>query len=99
MVFYCPSLRPKRALVYFFYLTQKVPKFRHSGLKTSHTIQTILLGVGLCYNPNMKSGSKTKSETRETKKKLKMKVSGRSVFKLKTILDKKSVPRELTERA
>ncbi|MFA7209407.1 MAG: hypothetical protein WC120_03920 [Parcubacteria group bacterium] len=47
----------------------------------------------------MKSGSKTKSETRETKKKLKMKVSGRSVFKLKTILDKKSVPRELTERA
>lgn len=33
---------------------------------------------------------KTKAETRETKKKLKMKVSGKSVFKLKDILTKKS---------
>jgi len=39
--------------------------------------------------PN-KNNKKTKAETRETKKKLKMKVSGKSVFKLKTIIVKKS---------
>jgi hypothetical protein len=39
--------------------------------------------------PN-KQSKKTKAEVRETKKKPKMKVSGKSVFKLKDIIVKKS---------
>jgi len=47
----------------------------------------------------MKVQTKTKAETREAKKKTKMKVSGKSVFGLKTIIAKKSDPAGLTKRA
>ncbi|MDP1833736.1 MAG: hypothetical protein Q8L11_02285 [Candidatus Moranbacteria bacterium] len=47
----------------------------------------------------MKVRTKIKAETRETKRKLKMKVSGKSVFGLKTIITKKSDPTGLTKRA
>lgn len=36
------------------------------------------------------AGGKTKSEKREIKKKIKMKVSGKSVLKLKKIIDSKN---------
>lgn len=39
----------------------------------------------------------TRAESREIKKKTKMRVSGKSVFKLKNILTKKSAPRGLTK--
>jgi hypothetical protein len=35
-------------------------------------------------------GKKTKAETRESKKKIKMKVSGKSVLKLKKIINNKN---------
>lgn len=39
-------------------------------------------------------GKKTKGEKRESKKKLKMKVSGKSVLKLKKIIEEKSKKRK-----
>jgi hypothetical protein len=45
----------------------------------------------------MKQKIKTKAEVRETKKKLKMKISGKSVFKLKNIIIAKSGSQGLTK--
>lgn len=45
-----------------------------------------------CYYWVM-ANKKIRAEKRETKKKLKMKVSGKSVFKLKKILEKKAKSR------
>jgi hypothetical protein len=48
-----------------------------------------ILNFGICYNLSMKI-RKTKAEKRENKKREKMRVSGKSVFKIKEIIIEKA---------
>lgn len=77
-------------VVFHFRASDDIKRFNLSRLAAiARWAQGLPWGINTFYN-NCMSSKKTKAEKREKKKKLKMLVSGKSVFRIQSIIGSKS---------